>query len=251
MSHGFISFLLCILFYAGSLSANVCYKKDTRDFSQLAEIGRLQPRKAIDHRGRTKSTACTVNMISNKCGITAGHCYKHFYKAEFNVPLSIGRKTQPASPEDTYLVDSEYSQYAYKGPGNDWAVIRFFKNEITGKFPGEKQGYLEITESPKFQHQEIFLAGYGLDYRAGDRNFTQQIAWGKIIKIENNILYHDIDSSGGTSGAAILESFTGKIIGINTHGGCGTRDIQYNRGSIIHFIPEFQNAIATCLRENH
>ena len=124
------SMTLCL---ALSATANICSEKDTREFSYYSEVGRLNPKKALDRRGRPKDTACTVSLISKSCGITAGHCSKFYYKAEFNVPHSVNRKIRHAAPQDTYLIDQDRSKHIFEGAGNDWGVVKFKPNKITGK----------------------------------------------------------------------------------------------------------------------
>lgn len=48
---------------------------------------------------------------------------------------------------------------------------------------------------------------------------------------EEKIGYNDIDTLGGSSGAAIIQFPTGKIVGVHTNGGCSsTNDKSYNYG---------------------
>jgi V8-like Glu-specific endopeptidase len=162
---------------------------------------------------------------------------------EFNIPEHGG----PSSPRDRYEVESAVSNFATFG--QDWAVLRLKKNTITNQFPGDVQGVYEVQfERPKTNANSTII-GFGAK-KGKKKTYPQQIAHGELSPLgwfgDKRRITHNVDTAKGTSGAPIL--FRGKIIGINTNGGCSNRGSAKNHGTAFEGNKKLQVEILKCLR---
>ena len=223
----------------------ICGDNDDRVLSFEAKVGRLSTLKG--------NKGCTATLINDSCAITAGHCERVLIRAEFNTPESIGSLPQPSQKEDVYLIDQDTIQLQNDGPGNDWAVFKFKRNEITNKLPGEVQGFLDVSFKRVRKGKKIRVTGYGKDTEDPTRNFAQQTHTGKLTSagniFERSLLKHNADTMGGNSGSSIILESTQEIIGIHTHGGCSSYG-GANKGTLINKHPELVAAIKSCLNSN-
>ncbi|MCT4641938.1 MAG: trypsin-like serine protease [Bacteriovoracaceae bacterium] len=224
-----------------SQEKTICGETDDRIRAYNMKIGRLST--GDKHKG------CTVTMISESCGITAGHCEKVLDYAEFNPPLST--KTgmpRAAALEDKYYIDKDSIDMQYNGLGMDWAIVKFKPNEMTGKLPGQINGYYDVSFEGIKRGSEVIITGYGLDQDDPEKNFTLQTHKGKVSSVGfwNKVLKYSVDTMGGNSGSSIIDAKTGKIVGIHTNGGC-TSSSGKNQGVAIKYNRKLQAAIKKCL----
>jgi len=229
---------------AMSMEKTICGSSDDRRPSFNPKVGRsLKTLNAIG--------GCTVTMIGRTCAITAGHCAAHLNFLEFNTPLSRDGRIQHPEKTDIYEMEKGSLFYSNNGKGKDYAVARYKQNEITGRYPGDAQGFYPVSlRKPRSNKLDIVITGYGIDNDNSDRNMAQQVHSGKTVSIGGAfggaVLKHTVDTMGGNSGSSIINKNTGKIIGIHTHGGCyssgGT-----NHGTAIAYVPELVKAIKSCL----
>lgn len=222
---------------------SICGAEDNRVPSFENEIGRLF--------AGEKHAGCTVTMISEDCGITAGHCKSVLKFAEFNTPASIDGIPQASAPEDVYAIDQDSIVSMDDGPGNDWAVMKLKPNELTGKLPGAVQGFHEVSFITPRKKSILSITGYGRDLPDHDRNFAQQTNSGRLEKIGGfwygkTVFTHTVDTMGGNSGSTVIDVASNKIIGIHTHGGC-TSTGGSNMGTLISKHDELKAAIRACL----
>lgn len=190
---------------------------------------------------------CSITMISSNCAISAGHCTSTFGIAQFHTPASDARgRINHSLPENTYKIVKDSIVYRDRGPGNDWAVMRLEANEITGKNPGDVQGYYgtRFFGGDVKVGDVIRITGYGRDYNDSVRNFAQQSHSGEIVKIRNGALYHIADTTGGNSGSAVIRESDEKIVAIHTHAGCSSGG---NKSTYIKGNDELQKAIVACV----
>lgn len=223
---------------------SICGKEDNRVPSYDNEIGRLF--------AGEKHAGCTVTMISEDCGITAGHCKSVLKYAEFNTPASIGGIPQASAPEDVYEIDQETIVSTDGGPGDDWAVLKLKANELTGKLPGAVQGFYEVSFTAPKKRSLLSITGYGRDLPDDERNFAQQTNSGLLEKAGDfwygkSVFTHTVDTMGGNSGSTVIDVTSGKIIGIHTHGGC-TSTGGSNMGTLISKHEALKAAIKNCLQ---
>ena len=108
------------------------------------------PKVARSLGSMTAPAGCTITMIGKTCAISAGHCHTTFGFAEFNTPLSADGRIQHPDQEDIYEIDKSTLQYANRGQGNDWAVVRIKPNSITRNI----QERFKVTTMSHFKCQE-------------------------------------------------------------------------------------------------
>ena len=241
----FKGLLITLLLITGQSFAGhktICGASDDRALSFNPKIGRLFADES--HKG------CTITMISDNCGITAGHCQPVLKYAEFNTPISEEGQAQASSLKDIYEVDESTIVMEHAGPGKDWAIMKLKRNSFTGKFPGEVQGYYNVNFRKPRRNTRVRITGYGRDSEA-TRNFAQQTHNGELVVVGTSYfgetaLAHTVDTMGGNSGSTILNDKTEEVIGIHTHGGC-REDGGANLGTLISAHEELKKAIKACL----
>lgn len=248
MKHFFYTLLLASSALAGANSfANdktICGMNDDRIPSYNPKIARASSKGQL--------VGCTVTMIGKSCAVSAGHCVGSLEKLSFNVPENNEGLPVASAPEDTYLRSKDYLRYKDQGAGNDWAVIKIEKNEITGKFPGEVQGHYGVHLEPYGEVGDIIrITGHGHDTENRDKAFIQQTHTGEIIKMgkwfNKSYFEYRVDTMGGNSGSSIIHEQSQKIIGIHTHGGCRQSGTSGNMGTILFKNDIFREAVRSCL----
>ncbi len=232
-----IFFLISTQSYA--TSKTIC-GDDNRVISNDPTVGR-----ALD--SRIGIGGCTVTMIGKSCALSAGHCLSFLKVVEFNTPLSVNGRIQHSKDEDVYDVDQR-SIVSSMGVGSDYAVLKLLPNKVTGLFAGEEQGVYQVSyEKPK-KGDVIRITGHGLDRLDPIANLAQQTHVGEVKSYSwfNSIMYHNIDTLGGNSGASIIREDTKEVVGIHTHGGCHESGGS-NRSTSIAKNKDLQLAIRKCL----
>ena len=220
----------------------ICGDTDDRIASNASEIGRVSI--------PDKNKGCTFTMISKSCAITAGHCSEYLEVASFNVPESVDYVPRASKPEDMYEVIPSSVMYQDDGPGKDWAVMKLRPNSITGQYPGDVQGFMDVQFTRPKRGSMIRITGYGRDNDTPEGNFAQQTHAGQIKGLGGffgAMMSHVADTMGGNSGSAIVSEDTGKIVGIHTHGGC-TSTGGSNKSTVIAKHQELIAAIKLCLK---
>lgn len=228
---------------------SICGESDNRSVSDIREVGR-----AVETE--YGQNACTLTLISSSCAISAGHCYEVLGYAEFNTPLSIEGMLQRSNSEDLYEIDQTFTRHTNNGIGDDWAVLKLKENQTTKKLPGDVQGFLDIDYDGYKVGDQVRITGYGVT-KDPTTFQAQQTHTGKVTGIgtlnspwivkPSAVLEHQVDTTGGNSGSAIVHEATGKIIGIHTNAGCGYSQYYSNTGMIIGRNQALVNAIKTCL----
>lgn len=220
---------------------SICGQIDSRQPSFDQAVGRL-----LTHP--TGRDACTGTLISERCAITAGHCLGYSWM-EFNVPQSVGGKIRYAAPSDLYQRDRVFGREELM-PGHDWLVFSLKPNQVSGKLPGQVQGFYKVEDHYP-QGNLLRITGYGM-HSDEKLTYTQQSAEGELKKIvaSDFLIEHRVDTYGGNSGSAIVDVLTGKIIGIHTHGDCVDSDSfpnSSNMGTLVWGNLKLQQAIKACL----
>ena len=228
---------------------SICGTEDNREVSQVSQVGR-----AVETE--YGQNACTLTLISSSCALSAGHCYEVLGFAEFNTPLSIKGILQRSSYEDIYEVDQALTKYTDTGLGDDWAVVKLKENVVTKKLPGDVQGFLDVGYEEFQIGDEVRITGYGITSDPSTFQ-AQQTHTGKITGVgllsspwvskPSAIINHQVDTTGGNSGSAIVHEASGKIIGIHTNAGCGYSGGYSNTGVNISKNQALVNAIKACL----
>lgn len=225
--------------------ASICGRTDERELSTDAKVGRLSR--------DGKNSGCTVTMVSDKCAITSGTCVKSSADfAEFNPPLSIGGVAMPSRAEDQYRVDLSFYEFdATVKVGENWAVIKFDKNPLTGLYPGKAQGFYKMISKKLDKNAPIRVVSYAGDDRSEINTFTQQTSKGPATKpgifLLPTIIEFAADTGWGSSGAPIISEETNELAGITTHEGCDTS--RSNAGTYLYNNKKVQKALVACLKE--
>ncbi|MDZ7812895.1 MAG: trypsin-like serine protease [Ideonella sp.] len=210
--------------------------------SQCGPTDDRVPSNAPD-RARLVNVGCTVNLMSNGCFITAGHCLSSpgsVNVVEFNVPPSNsnGSIVHPA-PKDQY-VPTTNRVFRNGGVGRDWGVFTTSPNATTGLTALQAQGSsLNFATTVPVVGAEVVITGYGVD--SGAANQTQQVSNGPIVNVNTTAtsLQYKSDTEGGNSGSAVLSG--GNVVAIHSHGGCTTGNTGGNQGTL-YTNPDLQAA---------
>ncbi len=219
----------------------ICGRQDDRVPSFNPKVARVLE--------KGEDAGCTLTLIGRSCALSAGHCKPTFELAEFNTPLSSGGNTQRPEKEDIYEVDKSSVVSTDGGRGNDFAILRLKPNRITGKLPGDLQGFYQVSfELPKIG-DIVNITGYGSDRSDRERHFAQQFHAGPITSISRSgsKIGHRADTTGGSSGSSIIHQESGKIIAIHTHGGC-IRSRGENGATLLAKHEKAKKAILSCLQ---
>ncbi len=243
---------LCLVFCLDSFAARSCESKD-RELTNRLEIMRIR-----SHLNE-KDSSCTAFLISKSCAVTAGHCSEHFEWAEFNLPMSFGEEITNSAPEDTYRVNRKSAKFNFGDFGNDYGVFQLERNKVTGLYPGEAYGYLELSISRPVEGDEMQIIGYGQSFKNINSYLSQKSSEGVVVSTDYRRAYpfiptlssvtYDATTSGGDSGAPIIRNSDGKVIGVHTKGMCyfgGRR----NGGTLFKDHKKFSKAVESCLRND-
>lgn len=195
---------------------SVCGGTDDRVLSTDPRVARYLPE------------GCTAWLINdaNKQFLAAGHCgVSASGVCQFNVPLSNpdGSIRQPP-PEDQYPVEPSSVQAQNFSIGDDWAYFGCWPNTTTNQSAFDRQGATFVLApsvgSPA--GDTLRITGYGTTALPVpfSWNQVQKTHTGRYLQQAGLALRHDVDTTGGNSGSAILNETTGFAIGIHTDGGC-------------------------------
>lgn len=228
------AFALSLVSVFAAAHPNSICEQDDRGPSAATQVGVVLER--LDKAG----PFCTITLISDGCALTAGHCLVALGEARF----FVDQKNTPEKREGefVYPVDQRWIRALQSRIGNDWAVVRLKANPKTGLLPGKVHGFIE----PEVRRVEISDVGLELHAieKAADRSYQRVKASGQLLWTESSIIYHDLDTLGGSSGALVIDVGTGKAIGIHTHGGCDT--MKNNKATFISEVPNLVKAIEAC-----
>lgn len=186
---------------------------------------------------RVLPVGCSVWLFDDckHCFGTAGHCSgSSLQVVQFNVPPSNanGSLNNPP-PQHQYSVDASSRQSVNGGVGNDWGYFGVFANPNSGltAFQAQGQAYALITPPAFNGSQQIRITGYGTDSSPLTSNQVQQTHSGPWDFSSGTALGYKTDTTGGNSGSPVIHEPTGSVIGVHTHGGCGTDGSGANQGT--------------------
>lgn len=102
--------------------------------------------------------------------------------------------------------------------GLDYAILRLEGN------PGSAYGVARIGGGDVPEGDMVCIIGH-------PKGLPKRVEAGPVSQYAgDSILYDDIDTAFGTSGAGILSSPGGAIVGIHTDGGCAIPEYRFNSG---------------------
>jgi V8-like Glu-specific endopeptidase len=190
---------------------------------------------------------CSGCLIANDLFITAGHCFDRdgvswrlprkngqiisskeialLMKVNFNFQLSATTHQIRADTIDYPVLELK----EYRNGNFDYAIIKLGR-DVQGNLPGEKFGIVKISNDTATQ---VGIAGI-IQHPKGD---PKVIEAGPVKFVVSDLLgYNDIDTEGGSSGAAVISASTNKIIGIHIRGGCDFNSSNFNSATPIKAI---------------
>jgi len=166
------------------------------------------------------TNACSGWLASHSsCVLSAGHCFPGLaVVAEVNVPLSDPNGSLNHPPiEDQFPVRQNSLQWVNGGPGNDWAIAQLFPNNL-GQSAAQLHSFYQIGFFQPSIGDTIRITGFGSDSGTSDQ--IQQTHTGPHVANSGDRLRYAADTTGGSSGSAVIHEATGAVVGIHTHGGC-------------------------------
>ncbi len=156
----------------------------------------------------------TAFMYWSDIALTAGHTvYKPSKGYATSITIWPGRLSANNAPYGSAAVKTIHisTQYKnYQSTSEDYAVLELDSNI------GDTVGYFGTTwRSDGYTNQTAFISGY-----PGDKLKQQWIATGTISRSDLYMLYYNIDTMPGDSGAPIIwnASYGHTVIGIQTRG---------------------------------
>jgi len=205
--------LILTLFLLMPLSAysNICNHSDSRVRSNDSRIGKIS------------NSFCTGTLIGKNCMLTSLYCSKFLNTIDF---APENRSDLAARYEvEKNTIQKSNANINLRGI----SVFRLKKNQLTGAYPGEVQGYYNISESLPKRSSTIRISAY-------DVNLNQQTAIGPVFDISSeggSDLYHRVDTDINSTGAGIIDESSDEIFAIHSSGGCSRNWTSRNQGYLI------------------
>jgi V8-like Glu-specific endopeptidase len=222
-------------------------------------VGQIQWNDDLDKKytdpGNVKDIRwCSGMMISDDLFLSAGHCFDS-NPDDWIVPRKEGTNEPISPPEIAKNMHVNFNHQhdttgklrssrsfpilellEYRRGELDYAIVK-----LDGK-PGNIYGFKDISSEDAVVGDMLCIIGHP----EGD---PKKIEAGPATDFrDNRIGYKDIDTFGGTSGAGILISPKGIIVGVHTNGGCG-RAIGHNYGHRITSLIQISPIIAKLVKK--
>ncbi len=207
--------------------------------------------------GRLLPTGCTAWMpydgnYVNRF-ITAGHCVANAQAGlvvEFNVPPSAtsGAVVHPP-PQSQFPVDPLSIKSTGAAPvGQDAATFQTFSNSNTKLHARIAQGEgAFITLGAALPNNQVLrIDGYGLVETPVSATWNQlgKTHTGPYTGKSGSQIQYRVDTTGGNSGAPVVNNAGDFAFGIHTHGGCDSLPGSFNSGTD-YSLPALQTFLAS------
>ncbi|MBD2354564.1 trypsin-like peptidase domain-containing protein [Tolypothrix sp. FACHB-123] len=181
-----------------------------------------------------KSYHCTGTLIADDLVLTNAHCvidpetHQLSQKILFlpNVINGAVSNRRDVAQAVQIIYGTNFTGDNLSDQVNDWAIMKIDKPL------GRKYGYLGWKSLPPTafinKKEKLFFVGYSGDFPDPSKKGYEYLSAGKgwtagfqagcsIVKEENDILYHDCDTAGGSSGGPIIGVIDGQpyIVALN------------------------------------
>jgi V8-like Glu-specific endopeptidase len=190
------------------------YEQLTSSGQQLKAVGQL-----ITETADGKYNWCTFTVIGRNIGLTNAHCIIDDKGAPKQIkaayPVRHGNRALTVTNVDGYWIGRDTAPVYVEDFTRDWAIIRFTANlgDLTGWLGNAEWNPNDINSAG--QHVLGLTAGYvgypqdwptDATLQPGNvRGSIPALQYGCTIqKVEGGILWHDCDTTGGTSGSSLF-----------------------------------------------
>ena len=160
-----------------------------------------------DHR-------CTGFLIGPKAIMTNHHCISGQFEAEKTI-FTLQKWDFDYSGQP-YLRKSSYScpKFILANKELDFAIVECHEAL------GDEYGHLELSSGEDTAYMDVHIVHHNCDYIRG-RNCSPRklISEGEVLpNVEYNRFFHTGDTLSGSSGAPVISTITGKVIGLHNSG---------------------------------
>lgn len=169
-------------------------------------------------------------LITEDLFLTAGHCFRQQYPS-WQIPRSNGAPISPGEMAVEMCVTFKYQVdgatgkmrlgvsfpvlelLEQSGSDVDYAILRLGR-DASGRLPGSIFGTLAVAKNDVTKRN----AALCIIQHPGGKG--KKVEAGHLLDSRGSrMAYNDIGTSGGASGAPILDATTGEIVGVHVRGG--------------------------------
>ena len=150
---------------------------------------------------------CTGFLISENILMTNFHCVPDSILA-VGVSANFSHEVDSISKNEFLCED-----FLYSNERLDFSLL-----ECKGS-PGKKFGFLTLDEKRPSFGLPVYLIHHNCNYFENPScDYTKKLSPGRIIKLDDGLIYNTTDSLMGSSGAPLVSTDTGKVVGLHHAG---------------------------------
>ena len=150
---------------------------------------------------------CTGFLISENILMTNYHCVPDSILA-VGVSANFSHEVDSISKNEFLCED-----FLYSNEELDFSLL-----ECKG-YPGKKFGFLTLDEKTPSFGLTVYLIHHNCNYFENPScDYTKKLSPGRIIKLDDGLIFNTTDSLMGSSGAPLVSTDTGKVVGLHHAG---------------------------------